>query len=84
MIVLNGVGGVEQTPDLGWIIKKGGQGLPLVFPGANGAGIFVAPEFTQLQQLSFGLCPGRRLVDFFQVVNKRFLVFRDNIVKAWL
>ena len=43
-VAFNDIGGVNQAPDLSWIIEKSGKFFSVVFPGAHGASIFVVPQ----------------------------------------
>jgi len=53
MVAFDGIGGVDRVTDLRGIGEEGRQIFPVIFPGADGNRIFVAPLFTQLAEISF-------------------------------
>ena len=72
MISPNHLHKIPDTPE-------GSQLLPVILPGTHSSTIFISPGFFQLEQIGFGLFPGGRLIDGFQVSDESLFVSPGDI-----
>src|SRR5207248_6545517 len=59
----NGIGGVDQTPELNRIFEEGGEAVPVIAPAGDRHGIAGAPSLFEALQSQLGGFRGRRRID---------------------
>jgi len=69
------VGGINQVPNLLWILKKGSQFCPIIIPRMQNWRIFPIPYFPKLFFCILGVIKVHRAVNLFQVGTDGFSVF---------
>lgn len=82
VVALHGVRGVDQPPDIRWIVKHRCQILPIGFPRADRARVRLPPLLAQFEQVDFGCLARWRLIDRLQVGHKCFPVLPRDVAQA--
>ena len=80
MYGFDSIGGINRLAHVVGVFEIGRERGPLVPPGLDDHGIFVAPPGFQLVQSKLGGVECGGLVDGFQVGHKGFLVFRGDVL----
>jgi hypothetical protein len=63
-------------------VEEGCQVFPVVLPGLDRDGIFLAPCLAQLQQVSLGCFPGTGLIDRFEIGHEGLAIFPGHVLQA--
>ena len=76
---LNGVGGVNDLPDVGGELKNWRYYVPVLVPTLHSIGIIVFPFFCDTVEGFQSSVLGRRMIYRFQVVCELLLVFLSDV-----
>ncbi len=82
VVALHTVGGVDQAPNIGWIVKHRRQVVPIGLPRTHRNGVLRAPLLAQFQEIGFGCFPCWCLVDRSEIRHKRLPVLPGDIAQA--
>src|SRR5262245_34623640 len=83
VVAFDGVGRVNQTVNLGWVIEERGEIFPVVLARFDRNGVLLVPRFTQFQQVRVptgrGFFAGAGLIDPLQISHKCLAVLPGHI-----